>query len=141
MPKKVTWLPIPGFEHGYEVSDTGYVRSITRELKYSNGRDRVRRGKLLTNKKFVTPYGTTYHRVQLWLHCKAYMPGVHTLVAKAFLGDKSYDHEVNHKNGVPTDNRIENLEWMTQKENSIHASQTNPRKIYKIEKTIQMDLN
>lgn len=44
---------------------------------------------------------------------------VHRLVALAFLGDS--DLEVNHKNGVKDDNRVENLEYVTSKQNSVHA--------------------
>jgi hypothetical protein len=44
----------------------------------------------------------------------------HKLVAKAFLGDKpTSKHQVNHKNGIRNDNRPENLEWLTSKENTI----------------------
>lgn len=46
---------------------------------------------------------------------------VHTLVAAAFIGPKPKNLVVNHKNGVKTDNRVENLEYVTRSENSKHA--------------------
>lgn len=47
---------------------------------------------------------------------------VHRAVAKAFLPAPMFSNmTVNHKNGIKGDNRAENLEWMTQQENSLHG--------------------
>ena len=47
---------------------------------------------------------------------------VHRLVALAFIGPApSRIHEINHKNGIKTDNRVDNLEWVTCAENIAHA--------------------
>lgn len=46
---------------------------------------------------------------------------VHRIVAEAFLGLPTEGQQVNHKNGNPKDNRVENLEWVTHQENIDHC--------------------
>jgi len=92
--------------NGYLITDCGKVFS---NLKGKNLREK---------KQVITNKG--YCRIQLKTNigCKNFM--VHRLVAIAFVdGDKSL--EVNHKDFNKTNNRFENLEWVTRKQNMNHA--------------------
>jgi predicted XRE-type DNA-binding protein len=59
-----------------------------------------------------------YHSVQLSNRRRV---TVHKLVAEAFIGPRPDGCQVNHKNGIKTDNRVENLEYVTRSENMKHA--------------------
>lgn len=104
------WKDIVGFE-GYQVSNMGRVRTYgkTTHTDYHGTRywkDRILKPKVSKRDKRV--------RVCLWKDGKEYTLTVHRLEAIAFLGepaDKSMT--VNHKDGNPTNNNLENLEWLT----------------------------
>lgn len=100
------WLPIRGFEN-YEVSNTGDVRNVLT-------------GRVLK----PYPFSNRYLGVQLG---RRNVQLVHRLVAAAFIkGDSSL--QVNHKDGDRTNNRAENLEWLTCSDNQRHSHRELNRK-------------
>lgn len=107
------WKDISGFEGGYQVSNYGAIRSLNRTIVNRNG-------KVLNLKaKFIRPRPTSggYMYVQLG---RTGNRSVHRMVAEHFIdGDKNL--HVNHIDSDPTNNRVENLEWVTIKENNHHA--------------------
>jgi hypothetical protein len=118
-----TWRPITGLEGRYSVSDMGAVRSETRtdvQPRYPQGR--TYQGRLL--RTCINENGYEIATLPRWNGKRSFR--VHRLVAEAFLGTPPYpDMDVNHKNGVRSDNRAENLEWCTRSENLTHGYRVN----------------
>ena len=106
-----TWKPIPLFE-GYEVSDTGEVRSF-RSL---NGRGELRK----TPRPLKIKAGP-YKRVGIYRDSKLFAVTIHSLVLSAFVSARPDKKECNHKDGDKYNNNLSNLEWVSKKENIIHS--------------------
>jgi hypothetical protein len=100
---KEYWKDIPGFESRYIVSSFGNVASI------------IFTKRILKQHKHVKGY----LKVRLMKDRVYYDFFVHRLVMHAFIGES--DLQVNHKNGIKTDNNIKNLEYNTASENLKHA--------------------
>jgi hypothetical protein len=106
---------IPGYECLYQISNLGRVKSYDRVVEYKNGSKRILKG------KFISIFLDRYYKLNL-LKKQHYL---HRLIALSFIPNLDNKPCVNHKNGIKTDNNIDNLEWVTLSENSKHAYENN----------------
>lgn len=117
------WKPVKGFEGLYEVSNFGKVRSLDRVITRKNGVQLTCKGKELffTISKIDERAHRPRASVQLWKDNQAYLKAVHRLVAIAFIPNPENKPTVNHIDGNPLNNHVDNLEWATYSENQLHA--------------------
>lgn len=136
------WKDIEGYEGRYQVSTLGRVRSLDIVITQPNPHngtpmERVIRGRI------IKPHRSRgYLRVNL-SHGKRVISkySVHRLVATAFLQNPQNLPEVNHKNEIKNDNRVENLEWCSSKYNNNYGTRIEKVSITNGKKVLQIDKN
>lgn len=114
---EVIWKDIPNYEGLYKVSNMGEIFGFKRNRKLTpcNGKDGYKILKLCKSGNVKTVY-------------------IHRVVASAFLGETKGNMQVNHMNGIKTDNRASNLEYCTLHQNLLHSYKMGLKKIYPIAK-------
>lgn len=102
------WCLIPNTNEKHYVSNLGRIKRIKTSWRY---------GSIL--KQTITKKG--YLRVSIYINGIRKSLLTHRIVSMVFINNDENKPQVNHKNGIKTDNRVENLEWCTNGENQIHA--------------------
>lgn len=97
------WLPVIGYESFYEVSNTGKVRNLKGDVMPCH----------FTPKGYVR---VSFKQDRSLHYC-------HSLVMKAFMGDR-LGRVINHIDGNPSNNNLNNLEYVSQRENVCHGKST-----------------
>lgn len=113
------WKDVVGYEGIYEVSSKGRVRTHKNKVTWSNRYQKWRHWKQRYLKD-KTPNGRDV-RVTLWKNGKRKDFLVHRLVAFAFIPMIEGKNCINHIDGNPKNNNVENLEWCNHLENNRHA--------------------
>lgn len=115
---KEIWKDIPGYEGHYMVSNYGRVYSIPRIVNHSLKGKKTIPGKML--KLHINNKGRIF--TDLCLNGVATRWYVHRLVMLAFVGPCPNGKEVNHIDFDPTNNHLDNLEYLTHVENAAHSA-------------------
>ena len=131
------WKDIEGYEGLYQVSNKGRIRALNFK----------RTGECRVLKKYIR-HG--YHVVHLYKNGCYKTFRVHRLIAKSFIPNLENKPHINHIDGNRGNNSLDNLEWCTPRENSLHAIRTGlakpPKPRYgkdnhKSKSVIQCDMN
>jgi hypothetical protein len=117
------WKDIKGFEGLYQISNLGRVKSLKRNITFKDGRVCNKEEKIIKNRLSMG-----YFFVCLCKNSKSYPKKIHRLVAEAFIPNSENKPCIDHINGIRTDNRIENLRWVTYSENNMSPIYREKRK-------------
>jgi hypothetical protein len=115
------WKDISGYEGQYQISNLGTVQSLTR----IDAQNHIRYSQIMKPK--LDDKG--YYQIILCQNGKHKSLSLHRLLAKHFISNPNNLPCINHIDGNPKNNLLENLEWCTYSENTIHAYKTGLMKL------------
>lgn len=122
--KNEVWKQVVGYEGLYEVSNIGRVRSVARIVSRGNNQipvqERILKQSIL---KRTERHPSIRRNVELWKAGKRKRTPVSRLVCTAFVENTHNKPHVNHIDGDSANDNATNLEWVTARENNIHARQ------------------
>lgn len=104
---------IKNYEGYYQINENGEVKSVDRTIVKKNGLCTLK-GRMLSSN--ISTNGYKY--VILSKNGVSKTSYIHRMVAETFLEEEHDGLEVNHINGIKTDNRLENLEWLDRHTNA-----------------------
>ena len=112
------WKDVDGFEKLYQVSNFGRIKSLSRIVNTSYGETRRIKERILKPHKDKDGYLIVTFSIN-GIHTTH---KIHRLVAQAFIPNPDNKPTVNHINGIKTKNNVENLEWATDLEQTLHKA-------------------
>jgi hypothetical protein len=118
------WKDVKGYEGLYQVSNLSRVKGLNRFVDTKNGYCKNIKERILT----LGVGSNGYWKVSLNKNNHTEVTMIHRIICNAFIPNPENKLCVNHKDGNKLNNSIENLEWCTYSENSIHAFRTGLKK-------------
>lgn len=106
--QNIEWKPIKNYEGLYEISNTGLVKSL------HWGKEKILKNVIRSN-------NYQYYFVGLLKDKNRKYFAVHRLVAQAFIKNPNNYEQIDHIDGNKLNNNVDNLEWVTPKENTQRA--------------------
>lgn len=125
------WKAVPGYEGYYEASTQGRVRSVERVVMLVDRQMKPR--PCIYKSRVLKPHIGEISDRKILPRCQVVLSKdgktrsvqVHRIIAETFLPNPEGYETINHKDGDPMNNAVENLEWATRRENNRHAFRNN----------------
>lgn len=112
------WRDILGFEHNYQVSNLGRIRTKDRYVRIGGGKERFVKGRIV--KPTICTNG--YYEIQMHINGKRKIKLLHRAVGEAFIPNPNNLPQINHKDENPANNSADNLEWCTPRYNANYGT-------------------